>query len=85
MSCLKWPEERKRWQNNVFLGESSPRLNSMCQGKITHSHMHMISSALQETGFYLTLGNIILETFLICLQNTQTRRKCHVNLSLDTT
>lgn len=85
LSYLKWPEERKHWQNDVFLGEGSPRLNSMCQGKITHSHTHMISSALQETGFYLMFGNIISETFLICLQNTQTRKKCDVNLNLDTT
>lgn len=60
-------QKRESRQDDVFLGEGSPRLNSMCQGKITHSHRHMISSALQETGFYLTFGNIILETFLICL------------------
>lgn len=71
LSSLKQPEERKCWQNDVFLGEESPRLNSMCQGKITHSHTHMISSALQETGFYLMFCNVILETFLICFQNKQ--------------
>lgn len=29
----------KKWQDDVFLGEESPRLNSMCQLKITHSHI----------------------------------------------
>lgn len=56
--CCSWNGQKRvnRWQNDVFLCENSPRLNSMCQGKITHSHAHMISSALQETGFDLMFG-----------------------------